>query len=774
MRFSCVRRFLGLLCAAVMVFSCVTVSMAETKKVTVMVYMCGSNLESRNMEGTKALGQMIRSKFRKEDVNVVVMAGGSVSWNNGFDPEHLTIGELGNGRKIKTEEYPLAAMGETGTLSWFLSECAARYPAQTNILVFWDHGGGPAYGVCQDELFQGDTLSLPEMTAALENSPYADHGLDLIAFNACLMGSAELSVVLAPYARYLVATEDSMYGLTYDWLSGVESRSVQETAQIIVDDSYEYNREIVERQHASEINSFSVVDLAKASALSDAADAFFARVAQELSDTSFTGLSAARRASVAFGAGESGSASGFDLVDLGDLAAHYRDCAPAEADALLQAVQEAVVYHRGDMPECTGLTVYHPFENKREDLLVQRVSAWNDLGFAPGYAAYLQTFTALLTGTRLADWSGLRASASARKDQRTLYTMTLTEEQAAHFGAASLTALVNGPDDAYQFVWAGDSSAPEGQTLSAEYVHTALCITDSGGKSVFRPLAYTRDQKGNYLIPAVLIRHEKETEDGLLPAVTQQALISCAYEPETRKLLPGGVRILDEETGGYTPAFRTVFTDYDEILLSVSSRRETRDEAGILLPFDQWELSGTEEYRCNIDGTWFFSLLPDDTDTGNLSVAFRVTDSQNNQYFSELLPVQSMPQAADAVTEYDDANLVKIESLSVIAGNGYLRLSMELTNLTDTESVIVLEHLTLNGEACGFGAEAYGNGADWGLLPGESSPLVCAIPLESWDGPELLTDIAFDLTLQHAADPGTISGTVPVQVRTSVDLAAGR
>ena len=770
MKNSITQRILGIFCALTLILGCIPASRAEGKKVTVMVYMCGSNLESQNMEATQNLGEMIRSHFNAEDVNVAVLAGGSAAWSNGFDPNKLTLGEVGNSRRIRTEEFDLAPMGDPETLTFFLNECAKRYPAEENILVFWDHGGGPAHGVCQDELFRGDTLSLTEIDSALAASPFADHGLDLVVFNACLMGSAELSVVLAPYAKYLIATEDSMYGLTYDWLAGAETRTISENAKKIVDDSFAFNEEVIEKQHVSEINSFSVVDLSRAKALSDAVDAFFAHVTPDLDKVNFTAMSAQRRDSVTFGIGESGNASGFDLVDLGDLVLHYRESAPAEADAVITALKEAVVYHRSALPECAGLTVYHPFENKNENLLMYRIAVYNDLGFAPAYTTYIQTFTSLLTGTRLADWTGLRVAASAKKDQRTLYTMTLTDEQAAHFGTAKLTALVKDTEHTYCFTWAGDQFTLENNVLTAEYVHTSLCLTDSEGNPVFYPLNYTRDARGNYLIPAELTRHEKKTEEGILPEISRKALISCAYDPESRKMEPGGVLVWDEGMAGYTPAFNSVFTDYDEMKLTLSSRAETRDDDGALLPYDQWTVSYEDGYSVPIDGTSQFMLLPDLFRDESLAVAFLVTDSQNNRYLSDLLPVGTAPQAADIVTEYDDAKLIIINSLSLQPANGYLNLNLNLSNITDTEAIVALKKLTVNGKKIDISVEAYGNGENWGLLPDESTILPCSVPLESLQGIDTLTTLTFDLVSTDAADPGRVLGTVPVRITTSLDL----
>ena len=151
-----------------------------------------------------------------------------------------------------------------------------------------------------------------------------------------------------------------------------------------------------------------------------------------------------------------------------------------------------------------------------------------------------------------------------------------------------------------------------------------------------------------------------------------------------------------------------------------------------------------------------------------------MSDSQNNHYLSELLPAGTPVKSSDAVTEYDDAGLVILNNLTATASNGYLNLSMNLTNVTDTEAIIAMENLTLNGIPAEFTAEAYGNGENWGLLPDESALLPCMIPAEKLDGIETLTEITFDLTLKNAADPDETLGTVPVHVTVSIDLSGLR
>ena len=96
--------------------------------------------------------------------------------------------------------------------------------------MFWDHGGGPNEGVCYDRISEEkihrmDTLTTPELESALNNSPFAKQKLDMIVFHACLMGSAEVATRIAPFARYMVASEEINYGIGYKLAQGFGRRS---------------------------------------------------------------------------------------------------------------------------------------------------------------------------------------------------------------------------------------------------------------------------------------------------------------------------------------------------------------------------------------------------------------------------------------------------------------------------------------------------------------------------------------------------------------------
>ena len=217
-----------------------------------MVYMCGSNLESDGAKASNDISSMLAARANMEDVNVVLLLGGTTVWSTGYDASVLTLLQLGTRRPSIVTTFPLTGMNESVTMSNFLTYCYENYPADRYDLMIWDHGGGPISGVCQDSLFKGDTLQLKELTDALDASPFANGGLELVSFNACLMSSAEVGVALAPYANYMVASEDTQYGLDFAWLSGIENDADGlETGKKIVDSSFASNVEIRDRQSDS-------------------------------------------------------------------------------------------------------------------------------------------------------------------------------------------------------------------------------------------------------------------------------------------------------------------------------------------------------------------------------------------------------------------------------------------------------------------------------------------------------------------------------------------
>ncbi len=248
---------------------------------TLMIYLCGSDLESKTGAATKDLDEIVASGVNTDLVNVVVMAGGTTQWQNGFSHEETAVyfltagdstadgGTTGTGGTIGTTEaggtggtagttkagsgltwekketfasqeveYAPANMGESSTLKAFLDYSHDRFPADKYALILWDHGGGPMRGLCWDTAWAKDCLTMEELTGALKDSPFAEEKLSWIGFDACLMSSVETAHLIAPYAEYMIASEETepCVGWSYDYLAEIEKdKNGGETGVRIVD-----------------------------------------------------------------------------------------------------------------------------------------------------------------------------------------------------------------------------------------------------------------------------------------------------------------------------------------------------------------------------------------------------------------------------------------------------------------------------------------------------------------------------------------------------------
>ena len=208
---------------------------AEAPTTTVMMYMCGTDLQSACVEDMYEMA----SVDLPEEVTVAVQAGGAYTW----DDEDLT-GEAINrftityGTFNDLEVLPWQSMADKETLTDFVAWAVDSYPADRYILVLWDHGGGST-GVCFDETANYDSLTIHEVNDALHDysQQNPDFHLDIVGFDACLMATYEMAVHMAQYADYMVASEELEPGIGWNylgWLSDLANDTGMDSADIAV------------------------------------------------------------------------------------------------------------------------------------------------------------------------------------------------------------------------------------------------------------------------------------------------------------------------------------------------------------------------------------------------------------------------------------------------------------------------------------------------------------------------------------------------------------
>ena len=141
----------------------IKLSVPEGGTWTVLVYLCGTDLESNGGYASINVAEMCLAQ-QSQNVNVILETGGTKQWSiDGIDPSARQRWQVVPDDIQLVESLPLANMGEAGTLGDFLRWGVETYPADKYMCLLWDHGGGSVAGIAVDELHEGDMLNLKEL-----------------------------------------------------------------------------------------------------------------------------------------------------------------------------------------------------------------------------------------------------------------------------------------------------------------------------------------------------------------------------------------------------------------------------------------------------------------------------------------------------------------------------------------------------------------------------------------------------------------------------------
>ena len=194
---------------------------------TIMVYMCGSDLESGSYHFASAdIREMLSVSGQPDDVNVIIETGGSRSWNySGIDRNALSRYHLENKKLVLDEKLSNASMGSQSTFESFLNWGLKNYPADKTGVILWNHGGA-LDGCCYDENYNYDGLTNSESFNAFKNAFKQNNikQLEFVGYDACLMQVQDVAEFNSHYFKYMVGSEEAEdgYGWAYsEWLDDV-------------------------------------------------------------------------------------------------------------------------------------------------------------------------------------------------------------------------------------------------------------------------------------------------------------------------------------------------------------------------------------------------------------------------------------------------------------------------------------------------------------------------------------------------------------------------
>ena len=367
----------------------------SAKSVTVMVYMCGTDLESKSGMATSDLEEMVSATL-SDNVRVIVETGGATKWQN-------QIIKSGTNQRYRVKQGGLEtldakvgkkSMVEPDTLSDFIQFTAENYPADRYFLILWDHGGGSLTGYGYDELFPGGSMSLDGINTALKNGGVK---FDIIGFDACLMATLETALVAEQYGDYLIASEAVEPGTGWyytNWLSELSADPAMDSLDVgkqIIDD-------YVKMSGSNSQTTLSLTDLAELSGtVPGAFNAFSSSTSQLISGDGYSTVATARSGSRDFS-----TSSRINQIDL----IHFTEnMNTTESNALATVLRGAVKYNRNSttISHANGLSIYFPYQSM--STVSSAIRTYNAIGLDKSYSECIKSFASVAAGGQVASGS---------------------------------------------------------------------------------------------------------------------------------------------------------------------------------------------------------------------------------------------------------------------------------------------------------------------------------------------------------------------------------
>ena len=357
--------------------------------VTILVYMCGTDLESQQGMATSDLKEMANATVGK-NVNLIVFTGGCSRWRNNVISSSVNqIYRISDGKfECLEKNAGSSSMVNPDTLVSFLKFGKQNYPADRMCLIFWDHGGGSVSGYGYDEkVGHGQSMTLAGINSALKK---AEMKFDFIGFDACLMATVENGLMLGQYADYMIASEETEPGVGWyytNWLTKLSSNTSMPTIEIgklIADDFVD----VCNRQCRGQATTLSVVDLAELQATVPAELKEFSVETNELiQNKEYKTVAQARSRTREFA-----QQSRIDQIDLVDFAKNLKT---KEGKDLAKALQGAVKYNRtgGSISNAYGLSIYFPY--KQTGKVNQMISTYEAIGMDEEYTRCIKEFASM-------------------------------------------------------------------------------------------------------------------------------------------------------------------------------------------------------------------------------------------------------------------------------------------------------------------------------------------------------------------------------------------
>lgn len=426
---------------------------SSKKERTFMIYMVGSDLESKSSQGTFSLSDVLEDEIDLDNNNVVLMVGGSEKWHNDYiNVNEIGLFELNSKEFKKLKSYPVESMGSSSVLQGFLEYSYNNYPADKYDLIFWNHGLG-SLGIEQDELSK-DFLTISELNTAFRNSPFNDEKLELTIFYNCLASNMHIANIMKNYSNYMVASEEILYlAQSLNRLKFLEDVKPDDTGYDIGYLFIKQSDKVVKEYnniHTKKLDStLSILDLNEIDKLNNKLNNFIKLVNL---DKNYYDISNYRRKTHTYGISQTYD---YDMIDLYDFVEYIGNVTNNNimSQEVLDQISEVVKYTSNFNNYSNGISVYFPYFGK-DSSIETHLSLFGKI-FNDDYYSFINDFYQVRIGAKKIRRGNIgnnvnKLTNSINKTDNIL-SIELTEEEKNNYQGATIY-LFNKEDNKYNLL----------------------------------------------------------------------------------------------------------------------------------------------------------------------------------------------------------------------------------------------------------------------------------------------------------------------------------
>ena len=501
-------------------------------------------------------------------------------------------------------------MGDAETLTDFLLWGQKEYPCEQNMLILWDHGGGSAKGVCFDENYAFDSLSLTELKEALDAAALHQK-LDFITYDACLMATIEVISVMKDYADYMIASEEMIPGGGMDYQALCETfasdRSNEEIGKSICDAFMDK----CAKTSKDTYSTLSLIDLSHSDELVnqfDACSAFLNKMAD--TENFFSHLTAAAKKREKFGMDHpfDDSSNMVDMVNFFDLA---WDEGLSMVD-LISAVDKAVPYivNSGNRNN-EGVSFYYPITYNEAE-----VEDYVSLSVSEEYTEFLKKHFCDVPDTpiKFVDRGSVSESGA--------FSVSLTKESYGYLSSIDFMLMKTDDDGTRHILCTNNDIDKDYENMVFKSNFRGLTLAFKGKRMYSSALSNTNDFL-TFETP-VKINYNKEPFDGVDRATLQYGFVWDESMFNNGYYVMSGIRKGPDEKG--IPD-NTIYELRDDVKIRLLTEKIVKD-------------SGTKDvygdaFECGeISFDKYITELP--LDGKEYQYVFFATDLFGNVYYSDM------------------------------------------------------------------------------------------------------------------------------------------